>query len=332
MIHKIKLLIAFFIVSQFSFSQEGIDVYSDYLSDNYYLIHPSMAGAANCAKLRITGRKQWFGQVDAPSLQTASFNGRISEKSGAGIILFNDINGYHSQSGLKLTYAHHLMFSRDNIDLNQLSFGISADFIQSQLDETKFLQSGDYDPIINGTIVQKASYFNLDIGASYNYLDFYVHGTIKNAIETRRNIYTEYESDNLRKLLLSAGYIFGDRERILWEPSVLFQYVDVTGEKGIDLNIKAYKSFDFGKLWAVLSYRRSFDGAEYLSGNQVSSQKLQYITPIIGLNYDKYMFAYTYSYLTGPINFTTAGFHQITLGIDLFCSKEKYECYCPAIN
>jgi hypothetical protein len=31
------------------------------------------------------------------------------------------------------------------------------------------------------------------------YLDFYVHGTVKNAIEARRDIYTEYESDNLRK-------------------------------------------------------------------------------------------------------------------------------------
>jgi hypothetical protein len=44
------------------------------------------------------------------------------------------------------------MFSRNEIDLNQLSFGISAGLIQSQLDRN---QSGDFDPIINGTIVQK---------------------------------------------------------------------------------------------------------------------------------------------------------------------------------
>jgi hypothetical protein len=54
---------------------------------------------------------------------------------------------------VKLTYAYHLMFSRD--DLNQLSFGISGGLIQSQLDETSFLQSGDFDPIIDGTVVQK---------------------------------------------------------------------------------------------------------------------------------------------------------------------------------
>lgn len=332
MYHKIKIIIVLFLVTQYSFSQEGIPVYSDYLSDNYYLIHPSMAGAANCAKIRLTARKQWFDQVDAPALQTLSFNGRVGEKSGAGIILFNDKNGYHSQKGVKLTYAHHIMFSRDDIDLNQLSFGISANFSQSQLDETEFLQSGDFDPIINGIIVQDASYFNVDFGASYNYLDFYVHGTVQNAVETKRKIYTDSESANLRKYLLSAGYVFGDKDKILWEPSILFQVVDKTKEKFIDINMKAYKNFDFGRLWGALSYRRSFDGAEYLSGSGVSSQKMQYLTPIIGLNFNKFMFAYTYSYLAGDVNFDTGGFHQITLGIDLFCKREKYECNCPAIN
>jgi hypothetical protein len=47
------------------------------------------------------------------------------------------------------------MFSRDEIDLNQLSFGISGGLIQSQLDETSFRNSGNFDPIIDGTIVQK---------------------------------------------------------------------------------------------------------------------------------------------------------------------------------
>lgn len=332
MYNKIKILAALLFMSHYSFSQEGIPVYSDYLSDNYYLIHPSMAGAANCAKLRLTGRKQWFDQEDAPELQTLSFNGRISEKAGAGIILFNDKNGYHSQKGIKLTYAYHLMFSRDEIDLNQLSFGISAGLIQSQLDETEFLQSGDFDPIIDGTVVQKDAYFNVDVGASYNFLNFYAHATVKNAIETRREIYTEYESDNLRKYLLSAGYVFGNREKILFEPSVLLQMVEKTTEKSIDINFKAYKNLDFGRIWAGLSYRRSFDGAEYLDGTTASKQNLQYITPIVGVNYKNFMLAYTYSQLSGAVKFDNGGYHQITLGIDLFCKPVKYDCYCPSVN
>lgn len=328
-----KLLLFFvFLTTQFSFSQEGVAVYSDYLSDNYYLLHPSMAGAANCAKLRLTARQQWFGQEDAPALQTLSFNGRVGEQSGIGAIVYNDKNGYHSQKGFKLTYAHHIMFSRDQIDLNQLSFGLSVGLVQSSLDETEFLKSGDFDPIIDGTIVQKDSYFNIDFGMSYNYLDFYIHGTLKNAIETRREIYSVYENDNIRKIILNAGYIFGDEENLMWEPSLMFQLVDQTKEKTVDVNLKVYKTLDFGKIWGGLSYRRSLDGAEYVENNSVETQKLQFITPILGVNYKDFMFSYTYSHVTGAVKFDNGGYHQITLGMNLFCRKERYHCKCPAIN
>jgi type IX secretion system PorP/SprF family membrane protein len=325
---KKRYLVLLLFITQISFSQEGIAVYSDYLSDNYYLIHPSMAGAANCAKVRLTARQQWFGQEDAPALQTLSFNGRIGEQSGAGIIVFNDKNGYHSQKGIKVTYAHHIMFSRSEVDLNQLSFGMSAGLVQSELDETEFV---DYDPVIGG-IVQKDSYFNVDIGASYNYLEFYTHLTVKNALASKRDIYSDIESDNLRKLLLSAGYVFGDSERIQWEPSFLFQLTDETKEKTIDLNLKAYKNFEFGKLWGGLSYRRSFDAAQFETNGSVATQRLQYVTPILGVNYKNFMFAYTYSHLLGDVKFDDGGFHQITLGFNLFCQRDKYECNCPAIN
>ncbi len=132
--------------AQFGLTQEGLPIYSDYLTDNYYLIHPSMAGAANCSKIRLTARQQWFGQDDAPNLQTLSINGRVGDsQSGIGGIVYNDKNGYHSQTGGYLTYAHHLMFSRNPIDLNMLSFGLSAGVIQYKLDETSFLSQG-FDP------------------------------------------------------------------------------------------------------------------------------------------------------------------------------------------
>lgn len=71
--------------------------------------------------------------------------------------------------------------------MNQLSFGMSAGLVQSNLDETKFLESGDFDPIVDGTITQKSSYFNVDFGASYNYLDFYAHFTLKMRYLAREN-------------------------------------------------------------------------------------------------------------------------------------------------
>lgn len=332
---KIKhfLLALVVLITKQSYSQEILPVYSDYLSDNYFLLHPSMAGAANCAKVRLTGRQQWFGQEDAPALQTLSFNGSITEKDGMGIILINDKNGYHSQKGFRLAYAHHIMFSRDDVDLNQLSFGVNVGFAQSLLDETDFRDNNPaFDPNIDGTIVQKANYFNVDIGASYNFLDFYAHFTVKNALASERRIYSVREPVNLKRLIYNMGYTFGDADRILLEPSVMFQHTFLTKESTVDLNIKAYKNLEFGRVWGGLSYRRSLDGAEYLDGVAIANQKLQYITPILGINYKNYMFSYTYSQLMGDIKFDTGGFHQLTLGINLFCKPEKYHCNCPAIN
>ena len=41
------------IFSTKSYAQEGLPIYSDYLTDNFYLLYPSMAGASNCTKVRL---------------------------------------------------------------------------------------------------------------------------------------------------------------------------------------------------------------------------------------------------------------------------------------
>lgn len=115
-------------------AQEGIPVYFDYLADNYYLVYPSMAGISEGGKIRATARMQWFSVEDAPNLQTLNANFRLggeSNSGGVGAIFFNDANGYHSQTGLKLTYAHHLKLGGDARYLNQVSFGLSPTYLQT---------------------------------------------------------------------------------------------------------------------------------------------------------------------------------------------------------
>ena len=331
---KYVLIALIALVANFGFAQEGIPVYSDYLTDNYYLIHPSMAGVANCAKVRLTARQQWFGVDDAPSLQTLSLNGRVGESPVAvGGIMFNDSNGYHSTVGAYATFAYHLMFSRNEIDLNMLSFGLSAGMLQYKLDETTFLADGP-DPIIAG-IEQSASNFNIDFGFSYHYIDFYAHFTAKNILENEGINFNNqgFEFRNLRTYIFSTGYTFSKyNSDWSYEPSLMYMYRDATQESSIDANIKAYRAMDFGKVWGGLSYRRSLDGAEFRDGNGISSQKLQYITPFIGVDYNQFVFAYTYSYQANTVNFNTGGFHQLTLGYNFNCRREKFECNCPAIN
>ena len=328
-------LIAFIaLITKVGIAQEGLPIYSDYLTDNYYLIHPSMAGVANCAKVRLTARKQWFGQDEAPNLQTLSINSRIGDsQSAVGAIVYNDKNGYNSQTGAYLTYAHHLMFSRNVIDLNMLSFGLSAGFIQYKLDETSFLSEG-FDPIIAG-VEQSATNFNIDFGFSYHFIDFYAHATVKNVLNNEGINFNEQglSYENLRTYLVSAGNTFSKYgSDWSYEPSIMYMYRDATKESSIDINAKIYKAMDFGRVWGGLSYRRSFDGAEFLDGSGVSSQKLQYFTPFVGVDYNNFVFAYTYSYQANSVVFNNGGFHQLTLGYNFNCRKEKYDCDCPAIN
>lgn len=324
-----SMFIALFFGS-FAKAQEGIPVYFDYLADNYYLVYPSMAGISEGAKIRLTARKQWFNVDEAPSLQTLNINSRVGERSGIGGILFNDSNGYHSQTGFKATYAHHLQLAGDFRTLNQLSFGLSAGVILSSLDETEF-RSVIPDPVVTG-VKNTTSYFNVDLGASYNLFEFYAHVAVLNLLGSGRDLYTAAEFDNLRRYLFSVGYVFGRTTRI--EPSILFQMTDFTKEKTVDLNAKVYRDISFGTVWAGLSYRRSFDGAQFQSSGNFGEQRLQLFTPIIGVNVNKFMFSYNYSYQSGDIRFDNGGFHQITLGYDFGQSDQgkRYDCYCPAAN
>ncbi|TLP82248.1 type IX secretion system membrane protein PorP/SprF [Maribacter sp. ACAM166] len=338
--YNLLLLLFLLLIGSKSSAQEGIPVYFDYLSDNYYLVFPSMAGISEGGKIRATARKQWFDVDDAPSLQTINAHFRIGDTpSGVGAIIFNDANGYHSQTGLKLTYAHHLrMGSNDIRVLNQLSFGLSATILQSSLDETEF-RSVTPDPAVSG-IKLSASYTNVDIGISYNFQEFYTHFAVTNALTgSKRNVYyrdrqdnpDELVIDNIRRYLISTGYVFG-RSEWQFEPSILFQMTEFTKEKSLDINAKVYKDVDFGRIWGGLSYRRSFDGAQFQSNGSFGEQRLQLVTPIVGANFKNFMVSYNYSYQMGDIRFDNGGFHQITLGYDFGQTERKYDCYCPAAN
>ena len=118
---------------------------------------------------------------------------------------------------------------------------------------------------------------------------------------------------------LRANIDMSSPNMILRDP-ILYRIIDTPHHRtGIKWNI--YPMYDF-----------AHPISDYIEGISVANQKLQYLTPIIGINYKQYIVAYTYSHLLGNVNFDAGGFHQITLGINLFCKDEKYECNCPAVN
>ena len=269
---------------------------------------------------------------------------RISERSGLGLTLFNDQNGYHAQKGAYITYAHHINFN-DNIvlskrpypskydEIDQLSFGISVGGIQNSLDQTTF-DLVDYDPLISG-LMENTGYFNVDVGMSYVTSKYYAHLTVKNLLFAPHDLYGDFEynknrdSTNFKRFVASLGYVFYTDTPWSFEPSTLFQYSDLTTEKSIDLNFKAYYKLNYGRLWAGFSFRNSLEGAEYVevSTGNIKEQSLQLITPLFGIDFKDFVFSYNYSHQFGDINFGSGGFHQITIGFNFLRGSIECDCF-----
>lgn len=331
----IKLLFIVGLLSSNAFAQEGLPIYTDYLTDNYYLIHPSMAGATDCSQVRITGRQNWSGVEDAPGLFTAAYNTKINTSSAIGANAFTDKNGFTSQRGVYLTYAQHINLSPNN-KLKRLSFGISPGLLQYDLNRSTFGLVND--PILNEGLTNQIE-FNLDIGISYHINNFYLIGTLKNVLKNQGFNASQNNLSDLRNLLISAGYTYKIRDTpFAIEPSILYSNRLVIDQSFADLNAKMYYDLPLGKLWGGLSYRLALDNQEINANTNspISFQGLKQWSPFVGVNFRKFMVAYTYTAQSNNEVFANTGFHQITIGANFNCKirkkKGKFNCYCPSVR
>ena len=201
-------------------------------------------------KLRMTSRKHWLDQPNAPNLQTFSADARLNDRSGVGMIIFKDENGYNSQTGVSLTYAHHINFNDDRSrmnepnlfnygSINQLSFGLSIGGVQNSLRSNLFQNVfGNQDPLIS-TINQSSGYFNMDVGVSYVNFNYFAHLTFKNVLFSPSNIYGDQAYDfsknytSFIKYVASFGYLFFTETPFSFEPSILFHGSKLTSEKAL---------------------------------------------------------------------------------------------------
>jgi hypothetical protein len=147
--------------------------------------------------------------------------------------------------------------------------------------------------------------------------------TIKNLLLTAKNKLNQSEPLDLRNYVFSAGYYYGKDNFIQLEPSIMLQFKESIGQREVDFNIKAYKTISQTQLWAALSYRRSFDASPI--------DNSQFLSPIFGVNYENLMFSYTYTKPMNDIVLTNTGFHQVSVGMNLW-TRERRGAACPNIN
>ncbi|MGB5242431.1 MAG: type IX secretion system membrane protein PorP/SprF [Lutimonas sp.] len=309
---KKSLLILFLLLILKGHSQETFPVNFDYLSDNVYLIHPAAAGIGNCGKFRLTYGQSFFGIENGPSLQTLNFHNRFWEKAAVGAIIFNDQNGYHAKRGFLGTYAYHLAFDK-GYHLNQLSFGLSFMYLQNSVDQSDFFTD---DPIISGN-TETSNYFNADFGLSYHNLNYFGYFTIKNILESKRDLVnSSLETENLRRYLFTIGGVLNQNKDYFFEPSIMGQYIEYTKETWVDFNLKTFRKLnrEGNQLWVALSYRQSFDSSDL--------ESLKQITPMVGVNINRWLLSYNYTHQLGDVVFQNSVNHQITVGFNLECVTE----------
>lgn len=302
-------LIIFFV--EISFSQETLPINQDYLSDNVYLVHPAAAGVGETGKIRVAIRLEGFGAANSPQLQTLNLHGKFKEDSKAafGIILVNNkSNLSYTSRLLQATYAYHLDLDQTT-NFSQLSFGFSFNGVFTDVNSQNI-----FDGVSVSQITQPIYHLNIDFGAAYHFRGLSSYLTIKNIYSNSGSqLSSNFDDIGVRNYVLGLGYFFGDESKVQYEPSVLIQRKE-TGENVLDVNFKAYKNLTNGQVWGGLSYRKPSE--------DVFLSDLEAISFLVGVNFNKTMFSYTYTKQLGDV-VISGPFHQISIGFNVLPAALK---------
>jgi|TARA_R110001606_G_scaffold4632_2_gene21801 type IX secretion system PorP/SprF family membrane protein len=265
-------------------------------------------------KIRLNGLAQWVGIKDAPRTQSLAADMRLGEKSGIGLFLYNDSNGYTKQQGARISFAHHLTLNRYEDEF--LSFGISYNFNQFRLDVEEFIDAG-FDPGV--TDDRSTSNHNFDVGLLYRKNSFYFSVNASNVINKDVYIFDPiYEPNKLRNFYAYTGYRYkkSRNSNMEIEPSLLYKIFESDGRSEADLNLK-FRWYDFEDYY--------YAGVTYRFLNDQIGRPL-YIAPLAGLKKSNFYFGYSYQIILNEILGYSTGTHVVTIGVDLFQGISNCRC------
>lgn len=286
---------------------------SQYLADNPFVLSPTYAGIGDHVKIRLNGLAQWVGIKDAPRTQSLAADMRIGEKSGVGIFLYNDSNGYTKQQGARVSFAHHLTL--DKYEDEFLSFGISYNFNQFRIDIGEFIDAGGDPTVVND---RSTTNHNFDVGVLYRYNKFYFSLNASNLLDKNLLNFTTFEPNRLRNYYAYTGYRYtkNRNSRLEIEPSLLFKIFESDGRSETDLNLK-FRWFSFEDYY--------YAGVSYRFLNDQIGRPL-YIAPMVGFKKSNLYFGYSYQIILNEILGYSTGTHVITIGVDLFQGISNCRC------
>lgn len=308
---KVIIGIVHILVTYFAIGQEfNLPIQNQYIADNPYLISSAYAGIGDCWQARVGGFEQWVGVNEAPTTQYLAIDGRISDRSGIGAIVYNDKNGFTSQRGFQASFAHHLTIS--DWSSHYLSFGLSYKFTQFGIDSSEFNRA---DPNNRGDININNS--NFDVGLLYRLGQFFISLNGVNLLTKEIVEFNLDEPSTIQNYYGYAGYtITSIFKGIEFEPSVLYQNFVSDTRSSMDVNLKVRKRRKEDYFWAGISVRGIID----------QDFKPLSVSPMFGLKKKTFYIAYGYQINSNEVLPASTGSHQLTLGIDFGCKPSSCGC------
>lgn len=316
-----KIIITFLLMAAISSqSQElNLPVFTQYLADNPFVVSPTFAGIGDNLRIRANGLTQWVGIKDAPNNQSLYADLRVMDRSGVGISLYNDSNGYTKQTGVKVSFAHHLIL--DYYSKQYLSLGLSYNVNSFKINIDEFNSGtaipGVLDPGVTDN--RSLSNSNFDAGILYRNKNFYLSFNVSNILNKKTDKFDGAEPNLLRNYQVYTGYVFkgAENNRIEFEPSVYYQFFAADKRSSTDFNFKfrQYNRYE-DYYWIGVSYR-------FLNDQPLEPLM---IGPMAGFKKSNFYFGYSYQASLNNIGAYNSGTHVVTIGFDFLQGLSNCSC------
>lgn len=136
------------------------------LQFNRFMMNPTFSFVNNSdSHITLYNRNQWIQFDNSPQLFMGSYSGKFTEKSGAGIGLYQQNSGIISSYGAIANYAYHVPFQ----EKMGLTLGFNLAYYSSGINKNKTI-TNDPDPII--LALSNTSMLTLNPGMNFNWGSF----------------------------------------------------------------------------------------------------------------------------------------------------------------
>ncbi len=301
------ILIAFFLISIDSFSQEPLMFANYYL--NPFIINPAITGSEIYPQVDLSANKQWLSFPNSPATFALAGHFRvgmfdfydpkgfinkgplkINGRVGLGAAIFRDNNGPLSTTSINISYAYHFHVSSDS----RLSLGMSLMGSFYSLNSS-MLKPNLPDPYL---ISGNPNVFRLNFGfGAYYYSPSYFAGISASKLLPDVTGVNNQIKEQPGFFLMGGYKINKDNYLLNFEPSLTIKKF-AGARMAADIHFKMYVK----KLnWIAVSYSTT-QNVNFMFG--VHLVKMAYI-------------AYNYGYTVSKIASFNYGSHEIHLGINL---------------